>query len=67
MTEGSWVVGYHAVLAVRFDGDVLLLESDNTIRRGTNHRYHFIYSINEDAIWDHAGSPERQKEEEKQA
>ncbi len=49
--------GYHAVLAVRLretDGpEVLLLESDNTIKRGGRHRYRFIYSINEESIWDH--------------
>lgn len=54
--------GYHAVLAVRLEGSVLLLESDNSIRRGTNHRYRFIYSINEDAIWDHAGSGQPEEE-----
>lgn len=59
--------GYHAVLAVRLEGSVLLLESDNTIRSGTNHRYRFIYSINEDAIWDHDGSADRQTKEETQA
>ncbi len=49
--------GYHAVLAVRLDHggeqEVLLIESDNTIKRGTRHRYRFIYSINEESIWDH--------------
>ena len=46
--------GYHAVLAVReTDGDVLLLESDNLIRRGRNHPYRFIYSVNEHSVWDH--------------
>ncbi len=45
--------GYHAVLAVRHEGQVLLLESDNTIRRGSRHRFRFIYSINEESIWDH--------------
>ena len=45
--------GYHAVLAVRHQGRVLLLESDDTIRRGSRHRYRFIYSVNEHAIWDH--------------
>jgi hypothetical protein len=42
------------VLAVREnDGDVLLLESDNLIRRGRNHPYRFIYSVNENSVWDH--------------
>ena len=53
--------GYHAVLAVRLTEDrasgeaarILLLESDNTIKRGGRHRYRFIYSINEESIWDH--------------
>ena len=47
--------GYHAILAVQLDegGQVLLLESDNTIRRGSRHRYRFIYSVNEESIWDH--------------
>jgi predicted transglutaminase-like cysteine proteinase len=47
--------GYHAILAVKLDDDdrVLLLESDNTIRRGSRHRYRFIYSVNEESIWDH--------------
>lgn len=47
--------GYHAVLAVQLDGEdrALLLDSDNTIRRGTHHRYRFIYSVNEESIWDH--------------
>jgi predicted transglutaminase-like cysteine proteinase len=47
--------GYHAVLAVHLEetDQVLLLESDNTIRRGSRHRYRFIYSVNEESIWDH--------------
>lgn len=47
--------GYHAILAVKLDevDQVLLLESDNTIRRGSRHRYRFIYSVNEESIWDH--------------
>jgi predicted transglutaminase-like cysteine proteinase len=57
--------GYHAVLAVRLAEDadqgqtakILLLESDNTIKRGGRHRYRFIYSINEESIWDHEAPP----------
>lgn len=49
--------GYHAVLAVHLPNDeaseVLLLESDDTIKRGRRHRYRFIYSVNEESIWDH--------------
>jgi len=53
--------GYHAVLAVRLDTEeepqVLLVESDNTIKRGSRHRFRFIYSINEESIWDHEAKP----------
>jgi predicted transglutaminase-like cysteine proteinase len=49
--------GFHAVLAVRLEDaeepKILLLESDNTIKRGGRHRYRFIYSVNEESIWDH--------------
>ena len=46
--------GHHAVLALRRDdGEVLLLESDNRIRRGSRHSYRFIYSVNEKSVWDH--------------
>lgn len=52
--------GFHAVLAVQLptsdESEVLLLESDNTIKRGRRHRYHFIYSVNEESIWDHEAS-----------
>ncbi len=45
---------YHAVLAVRRDdGSVRLLETDDTIVRGSPRRYRFIYAINEQRIWDH--------------
>jgi len=47
---------YHAVLAVRRDdGSSWLLESDNTIVKGNQRRYRFIYALNEEGIWDHAG------------
>jgi predicted transglutaminase-like cysteine proteinase len=46
---------YHAVLAVRRDdGSSWLLESDNTIVKGNQRRYRFIYALNEEGIWDHA-------------
>jgi predicted transglutaminase-like cysteine proteinase len=46
---------YHAVLAVRRDnGSTWLLESDNTIVKGSQRRYRFIYALNEEGIWDHA-------------
>lgn len=46
---------YHAVLAVRReDGSSWLLESDNTIVKGSHRRYRFIYALNEEGIWDHA-------------
>ena len=45
--------GYHGILAVKLNNEVWLLESDNTIRRGRRHTYRFIYSLNENSIWDH--------------
>lgn len=46
---------YHAVLAVRrADGTSWLLESDNTIVKGEQRNYRFIYALNEQGIWDHA-------------
>ena len=47
--------GYHAILAVRHEGKIRLLESNNEIRRGARHPYRFIYSVNEKSIWDHQG------------
>ena len=45
---------YHAVLAVRQeDGSSWLLESDNTIVKGSHRKYRFIYALNEEGIWDH--------------
>ena len=45
---------YHAVLAVRQDdGAALLLETDDTILRGSHRRYRFIYALNEEGVWDH--------------
>ena len=46
---------YHAVLAIRReDGSSWLLESDNTIVKGSHRKYRFIYALNEEGIWDHA-------------
>lgn len=48
---------HHAVLAVRnSSGAIWLLESDNTIQRGTQYGYKFIYALNEVSIWDHEGA-----------
>jgi len=45
---------YHAMLAVRFDEGVWLLENDNTIQRnGSQAIDRFVYAINERGIWDH--------------
>ena len=45
---------HHAMLAVRFDDNVLLLDNDNTIRRNGNQDINrFVYAINEQGIWDH--------------
>ena len=48
---------HHAMLAIRFDGDVWLLENDNTIHRNGNQDIdRFVYAINELGIWDHERS-----------
>ncbi len=57
--------GYHAVLAVHHDDEVLLLESDNTVRRGRNHTYRFVYSVNENSIWDHEAAAESARNDRK--
>lgn len=45
---------HHAMLAIRFDEDVWLLENDNTIHRnGYQDIKRFVYAINEQGIWDH--------------
>lgn len=45
---------YHAMLAIRFDDGVWLLENDNTIHRnGYQDINQFVYAINEQGIWDH--------------
>lgn len=45
---------HHALLAVRFQNDVLLLENDNTVRQnGRQEMYNFVYALNENGIWDH--------------
>jgi len=45
---------HHAMLAIRFDEDVWLLENDNTIQRNGNQDINrFVYAINEQGIWDH--------------
>jgi predicted transglutaminase-like cysteine proteinase len=45
---------HHAMLAIRLDEAVWLLENDNSIRRNGNQDINkFIYAINEKGIWDH--------------
>ncbi len=45
---------HHAMLAIRFDDGVWLLENDNTIHRnGYQDINRFVYAINELGIWDH--------------
>ena len=45
---------HHAMLAIRFDEGVWLLENDNTIHRnGSQDISRFVYAINEQGIWDH--------------
>ena len=48
---------HHAMLAIRFDEDVWLLENDNSIHRnGFQDINRFVYAINEQGIWDHEKS-----------
>lgn len=45
---------FHALLAVHIDGESLLLELDNSVRKPRKQRqYEFAYAINENAIWNH--------------
>jgi predicted transglutaminase-like cysteine proteinase len=45
---------YHAMLAIRLDENVWLLENDNSIKRSGNQDIdQFVYAINERGIWDH--------------
>jgi predicted transglutaminase-like cysteine proteinase len=45
---------HHAMLAIRLDGDVWLLENDNSIYRNSGQDIErFVYAINEQGIWDH--------------
>lgn len=53
---------YHALLAVNFNGHILFLESDNSIKRGGYRPdYRFTYSLNEVGIWDHKPEPGRHR------
>ena len=48
---------HHAMLAIKFDEGVWLLENDNTIHRnGYQDISKFVYAINEQGIWDHERS-----------
>ena len=45
---------HHAMLAIRFEDEVWLLENDNRIHRNGNQDINeFVYAINEHGIWDH--------------
>ncbi|HEX7034721.1 MAG TPA: transglutaminase-like cysteine peptidase [Pseudomonadales bacterium] len=45
---------HHGLLAVRRpDGDVWLLDSDDSIHRSHPFGYRFVYALNETSIWDH--------------
>jgi predicted transglutaminase-like cysteine proteinase len=50
---------HHAVLAYRHTSNVTwLLESDNTIKKGSHRGYRFEFAVNENGIWDHAEKSE---------
>ena len=45
---------HHAMLAIRLDESIWLLENDNRIHRnGFQDMNRFVYAINEQGIWDH--------------
>ena len=44
---------YHAVTVVRIDGQIYFLDVDGAPRRNQA-SYRFLFSINENAVWDHA-------------
>lgn len=45
---------HHAMLAIRLDEDIWLLENDNSIYRNSGQDIDsFVYAINEQGIWDH--------------
>jgi len=51
---------HHAVLAVKVDDQAWLLETDDTIKRGNKqNRYRYLFSMNEEGIWDHETSYDR--------
>ena len=44
----------HALVAASVDGEPLLLELDDTILRRNQHgQFVFLFSVNEDGLWDH--------------
>jgi predicted transglutaminase-like cysteine proteinase len=45
---------HHALLAYDTDAGAWLVETDGTIRRTQHGQYRFLFSINEDGVWDHA-------------
>jgi hypothetical protein len=53
ITRDMGVRDYHAVTVVRLDQQLFILDVDGPPRhRGDNYR--FLFSINENGIWDHA-------------
>ncbi len=53
------VQDYHAVTLVHLDGEVFILDVDGGPPRGerAQKNYRFLFSINENGIWDHTESP----------
>ncbi|NJN52688.1 MAG: transglutaminase domain-containing protein [Gammaproteobacteria bacterium] len=46
---------YHALLAYDTEAGAWLFETDGSIKRRSQHaQYRFLYSVNEDGVWDHA-------------
>ncbi len=58
ITWDSRVQDYHAVTVVRLDSSVFVLDVDGGPRRRQDD-YRFLFSINENGIWDHAAGAHR--------
>ena len=44
---------HHAIIGVaNFDGETVLLDTDNQTYRRRPHMYQFVYALNEDHVWD---------------
>ena len=61
IARDSEASAFHAVTVVRIDGRIYFLDVDGAPRRSESN-YRFLFSINENAVWDHV-TPEVKAEE----